>query len=623
MALCIDAEMHERKVSDSFIADDSSSPTKAHNTMAYAILLLLGIGNMLPWNAFITAKSFYEARLCGSAFRSSFENYFVLCFEFAQPLGLFVSLFHGHWISAQDQVRYPLIIYSSIFFIITITAGVDIAAIPMFWMTVIFTFCCGFSSALMNGGLYGLSGILPPVYTSAIMLGSSVSGLVVSYSSLITEAASLSLPDCSTDGADDDDASGNCSDGFSIDYGSISYFVITTFVIFLCIISFEIFIRTSFLRYYMAKLLQTFDYDDPDLALVSLSLSYKNSPNKNINDRASLLALSYHSRSNIVTAIKALHPREGGSHSYNSGIQSSGTSDHISWKTTTDTDTSNVFNPMTPQMSAAKAAVNSQLVQPLLIPSNPIHHDPRHISDDLQSIVLGSVAPEKAGAQSKMTLSTHLRTTDPLTDGTFASSKPPQSPMQVDQLTIQDIFHVLYIIRIPAFSVFINFVISISIFPSLIVSIQPQSDCPSAHSARVFNELWIPIIFVLWNTFDFLGRYLAEYTKHVNLINAKNLWIVADARAFILFLILFCNIKDSRFPKAFVNDSIPLILISLFGLTGGFVANLSMMLGPELVPLDKSSLAGTIMVVALTLGLVGGSMLSFLVVYLIRGDVFG
>jgi hypothetical protein len=40
--------------------------------------MLLGLGQLLPWNTFITAESFFHYCVCGTPFEDNFESYFGL-----------------------------------------------------------------------------------------------------------------------------------------------------------------------------------------------------------------------------------------------------------------------------------------------------------------------------------------------------------------------------------------------------------------------------------------------------------------------------------------------------------------------------------------------------------------
>lgn len=224
------------------------SKTPRESLLAYAILFLLGVGNMLPWNAFITAQSYFASRFCGTIFANSFENFFSISYTLAQPLGLLVSLFYGHKIPMISQIRIPLIIYAILFGLTTILVTINMETSILFGLTLICTFLCGFTGAIMNGGLFGIAGLLPAKYTSALMLGSAQAGLLISVASFITRIATIDLSNCSED---DDYYSSSGSVGcssFAIDDGAIAYFCLSTIVIFICQASFEIFVHLPFLK---------------------------------------------------------------------------------------------------------------------------------------------------------------------------------------------------------------------------------------------------------------------------------------------------------------------------------------------------------------------------------------
>jgi len=59
--------------------------SRSHQTVVQSIFFLLGIGILAPWNAFISAKDYFETRLCdgGSSNQSNFENKFGLVYNLA------------------------------------------------------------------------------------------------------------------------------------------------------------------------------------------------------------------------------------------------------------------------------------------------------------------------------------------------------------------------------------------------------------------------------------------------------------------------------------------------------------------------------------------------------------
>lgn len=149
--------------------------------LSYCIFFWLGVGNLLPWNAFVTAQPYYKARFCDTQFNNSFENFFAIFFTVSQPVGLFLLIQYNKVFSINTQVIATLVIYTSLFILNTIFVSVtSVPPTSLFAITLASTVCCGFSGAIMNGGLFGLAGMLPSVATSALMNGSSLSGLLIS-----------------------------------------------------------------------------------------------------------------------------------------------------------------------------------------------------------------------------------------------------------------------------------------------------------------------------------------------------------------------------------------------------------------------------------------------------------
>ena len=171
-------------------------------------------------------------------------------------------------------------------------------------------------------------------------------------------------------------------------------------------------------------------------------------------------------------------------------------------------------------------------------------------------------------------------------------------------------------IKIPVWTVFCTFSVTLSLFPAITVLITSEKECDG--SSRLANDLFIPMTFFIFNSFDFLGRFTARRFKPF--ITPSNMWIAAALRFSFFPLIMLCNIDGTELPVVFENDSFPIIFLILFGYSNGVLASLAMMAGPSLVPPRHSSLAATIMVFSLTLGLVCGAIFSFVTLYISQGS---
>lgn len=203
------------------------------------------------------------------------------------------------------------------------------------------------------------------------------------------------------------------------------------------------------------------------------------------------------------------------------------------------------------------------------------------------------------------------------TDAASISSIQEKSPDTFKE-ELARIWRVFNLVKAPALSVTFIFTVTIGIFPALVVLIQSTNYCKSS-SDRFSNDLFVPFMFVLFNLFDLIGRFLAGTFTLV--LDHKNIWIATLARTIFFPAFMFCNVLDSQLPILFNNDAYPIVFMIFFALSNGYVATACMVIGPSLVFSQDSSLAGTIMVFSLTLGLLLGACVSFLVVYMTRGSV--
>lgn len=525
------------KSSYRFNASSNIRPSEGvkESTLAYFILLILGLGNLLPWNVFITAQPYYTIRFCGTPYAQNFEVFFGISYNLAQVLGLLVSLFCSEIISLQTQVRIPLIIYAIIFLLTLVTVVINIAPIPLFWLTLLSSFLCGFFGSIMIGGLFGIAGLLPSKYTSSLMLGASCSALSSSFLSFVIIIPSLTSS-CITDDETTNNST-NCS-SFYIDIGSVIFFTIALLSLFACSILFEIFLNLPFLNYYYNKLTKNqIDINDPNILV--LSMSFKDSK-----------------VSDIISKASEIDPNK---------------------------------------QSISYREINNEKDNIYLNALHSAYHDPMDSSEidnnDIQKPL--------------QTSTTNISNTSG------------------NVTTFKEIYSVYKQIAIPCNTVFATQAIYLAYLPAILVLIEPQDLCSLNKSKNIFNKLWIPILFVFINTFDLIGRIIGEYYKDSKYMpfNPKNIWIPLLIECFFSILLLFCNLSNSRLPKIFKNDSLPLLFISLFAIFEGCACNLSMMYPSEMVKLEQSSLANIIMIMSLTVGLLIGSLTSFLLVYIVQGSV--
>jgi solute carrier family 29 (equilibrative nucleoside transporter), member 1/2/3 len=218
---------------------------KGHDS-AYIICFWQGLGNLFPWNAFITAANYFSVRFCGTLFEDNFENYFSVAFMVSQTVGLALAAkYQGH-ISLSSRILVPLVVMAAIFVMLTVFVTVDVGANVLFVLSLVSCFIVGASNAVLSGGLFGFFAYFPPQFTGALMSGQSLGGLAVSLVSLVSIWAGNEGDWCS----DDDD--GDCEE-HSTDYSALAFFTITCVVLGTCVLSFLALLKLSFTKLFIVK----------------------------------------------------------------------------------------------------------------------------------------------------------------------------------------------------------------------------------------------------------------------------------------------------------------------------------------------------------------------------------
>ncbi|XP_004363728.1 hypothetical protein CAOG_02889 [Capsaspora owczarzaki ATCC 30864] len=197
--------------------------------VAFLIFFLLGVGCLFPWNAFITAESYFGDRFNGTAYESSYSNYFTFTFQGTNILCLALSLRLQHLFPVKLRIVGPFVVQFISFLLTTIMVKMDSVSVEGFFgFTLVTVILCGGTTAFLQGGLFGLAGMLPARYTGALMSGQALGGIIVSLASIF-----------STVGSSNQQVS------------AIAYFTVSVVVILGCLIGFFVLLRLPVYKFYM------------------------------------------------------------------------------------------------------------------------------------------------------------------------------------------------------------------------------------------------------------------------------------------------------------------------------------------------------------------------------------
>lgn len=218
------------------------------SSFAYSIFLYLGMGTMYPWNVFINAGNYWEARFCGTIFQATFENYFSITSTISQIIGLILSIFYQDRLSINYKIAFPYILYAIIFLFSALLVLTDIDHNLLFFITFCCNLLCGFIGALLSGGLFGYAAHYPAYYTGAIMTGQGLAGLSVSISDILTLLAQPPTDTCSNTPDNNTLLTNECN-AYKIDISALIYFLLATVVLLSCAWAFLALKRLHIARY--------------------------------------------------------------------------------------------------------------------------------------------------------------------------------------------------------------------------------------------------------------------------------------------------------------------------------------------------------------------------------------
>lgn len=181
-------------------ADQPPEPRDTYK-IAYIIHFLLGAGNLLPWNAFITAVDYF-----GYLYPAKHvEKVFSVAYMTSSVLVLVVLMSSGCG-SRKLSHRFRMNLGFSMFILsLMVAPTLDWAPWRSSWpkekqknaayfVTVAAVVICGLADGLIGGSLIGSAGKLPKQYMQAIFAGTASSGVLVSILRIITKASLPQTP---------------------------------------------------------------------------------------------------------------------------------------------------------------------------------------------------------------------------------------------------------------------------------------------------------------------------------------------------------------------------------------------------------------------------------------------
>lgn len=177
------------------------SPPYDRFKLVFLVFLLHGLGTLMPWNMFITAKDYFVKFKMDKSYTGAESEYatnFLAYIGFASQVPNLVfnwlNIFVKMGGSLTTRIIWSILLEVVVFIVTVILAMVDSSAWPgaFFWITMLSVVIINMANGIYQNTVYGMAAKLPIKYTGAVVLGSNVSGLFATIISMLSSSIASS-----------------------------------------------------------------------------------------------------------------------------------------------------------------------------------------------------------------------------------------------------------------------------------------------------------------------------------------------------------------------------------------------------------------------------------------------
>ncbi|XP_054081415.1 equilibrative nucleoside transporter 1 isoform X1 [Zeugodacus cucurbitae] len=159
------------------------------------IFVIHGIGTLMPWNMFITAKDYFVNYKLGNSTNSqeyaeNFLQYHNFAAQIPNVVFNWLNIFVNLGGDLTTRIVFSILLELALFILTVILAMVDSSNWPggFFWTTMITVVLLNMAGGIYQNTIYGMVATHPVKYTGAVVLGSNICGLFVSILSIASNS---------------------------------------------------------------------------------------------------------------------------------------------------------------------------------------------------------------------------------------------------------------------------------------------------------------------------------------------------------------------------------------------------------------------------------------------------
>ncbi|KAH8249627.1 hypothetical protein KR032_010954 [Drosophila birchii] len=219
----------------------SNEPTRGR-LFTYIVFYLLGIGTMTPWNFFVTAEDYWKYKFRNTSINGtdpdeeltplqrSFTCDLALTATISGTTFLLLNAIYGHHVSLRQKMVGTLWMILILFGLTTgfVEVNTDKWQEQFFLITLIIVVLLNISAATMSGALYGVAGLFPSEFMTAVVSGQALGGILTALAFILVLAF---------------DTGPNTT--------AFIFFIVGGGLILLCLVCYEILAHQPFFKYYL------------------------------------------------------------------------------------------------------------------------------------------------------------------------------------------------------------------------------------------------------------------------------------------------------------------------------------------------------------------------------------
>lgn len=214
-------------------------PKDSYN-LAYIIYFTIGLGYLLPWNAFITAVDYFTYLYPNA----SIDRTFGLVYMLVGLICLLFILAYAHKSTSFVRINVGFVLFVLALVVVPLMdvwyVKGRVGIYGGFYVAVGAVAVSGVGDALVQGSIIGAAGEMPERYMQAVVAGTGVSGVLVSLLRLLTKAI---YP----------------QDAHGLRKSANLYFLVSIAMMIICIVMYNVVHRLPVIKYYNDLKLQAID----------------------------------------------------------------------------------------------------------------------------------------------------------------------------------------------------------------------------------------------------------------------------------------------------------------------------------------------------------------------------